>query len=406
MSKGKRPTIQRMPCYVEGDWESVVDYFQKILRKDRQSARDIANVEKARALNHAKGARIQLFDMDLVKVWKGRETMPCWAKYGLSDPHSDPNNLRNTLNREIGVGVHMSPTNLKALFKRLYADEADKNQRIARDKRHPIISRYKTAGVTTWCLTKTDPPTISSVMDLQTRTAHFLKLYGRQIVGLKHNPETAEFEVLHKILEVNHVDCEDGERAVEFAEKEFAAMRNTRPREGTKRRGLGVLWYDGGKGGSKLWYDAVSAEPVIAKKLGVVIRDREAEEADENAKRAERLVTELAAAEAKAQKAEDERKRLEAYNTDQNWLDNLCMKCWYAFEYMPPLADLPSVAQWIQENVSMRLTPDVELRPRDNDQAWRIANKAIEESLIVFDDEYGFIGPKELKDLELTLKAA
>jgi hypothetical protein len=59
-----------MPCYVEGDWESVVDYFQKVLRKDRQTARDIASVEKVRALNHAKGARIQLFDMDVVKVWK------------------------------------------------------------------------------------------------------------------------------------------------------------------------------------------------------------------------------------------------------------------------------------------------------------------------------------------------
>ena len=108
MSKGKL-TIQRTPCYVEGDWESVVDHFQKVLRKDRQTARDVAGVEKARALNHAKGARIQLYDMDVVKVWKGRETLPCWAKYGLSDPHSDPNNLRNTLAREIGVGVHMSP---------------------------------------------------------------------------------------------------------------------------------------------------------------------------------------------------------------------------------------------------------------------------------------------------------
>jgi hypothetical protein len=77
MSKGKNATIQRMPCFVEGDWESVVDHFQKVLRKDRQTARAVASVEKVRALNHDKRSRIQLFDMDVVKVWKGRETLPC-----------------------------------------------------------------------------------------------------------------------------------------------------------------------------------------------------------------------------------------------------------------------------------------------------------------------------------------
>jgi hypothetical protein len=82
-----------------------------------------------------------------------------------------------------------------------------------------------------------------------------LKKYSGQIDGLTHDPETAQLEVLHKILEVNHFDYEDGESAVRFAEREFQDMRNTRPREGTKRKGLGVLWYDGGKGGSKLWYD-------------------------------------------------------------------------------------------------------------------------------------------------------
>lgn len=235
-------------------------------------------------------------------------------------------------------------------------------------------------------------------MDLQTRTAHFLKTYGNQINGLAHDPEVGKFEVLHKILEVNHIDCEtDGWTAVQFAEKEFAAMRNTRPREGTRRKGLGVLWYDGGKGGSKLWYDAVSAEPVIAKKLGVVIKDRKVEEEEAAAKRAEMLAIELAAAQAKAQKAEDERKRIEAFNTDENWLDNLCRLCWAEFRYMPELPDMPSVAQWILENATLRIQPDVTLKPKHEDQAWRIANKAIEENLIVFDDEYGFIGPKELE---------
>jgi hypothetical protein len=291
----------------------------------------------------------------------------------------------------------MSPKDLKALFQRLYSDEWNNKYRTAADKRYPIISRYKTAGVTTWYLTKTGPPNIAAVMDLQTRTAHFLKLYGGQIVGLKHDPETAEFEVLHKILKVNRVDCADGDSAVHFAEKEFAAMRNTRPREGTKRKGLGVLWYDGGKGGSKLWHDAVSAEPVIAKKLRVVIRDRKAQEEEAAAERAEMLATKLAAAEAKAQKDEDERKRIEAFNTDENWLDNLCRLCWCAFRYMPELPDMPRVAQWILENVTMNIQPDVELKPKHEDQAWRIAYKAIAENLIVFDDEYGFIGPKALE---------
>jgi hypothetical protein len=219
-----------------------------------------------------------------------------------------------------------------------------------------------------------------------------LKKYSGQIDGLTHDPETAQFEGLHKILEVNHFDYEDGESAVRFAEREFQDMRNTRPREGTKRKGLGVLWYDGGKGGSKLWYDAVSAEPVIAKKLGVAIRDRKAEEEDKSAKQAEVLAAQLAAAEAKAQKEEEERRKRASYNIDESWKPHkICAQ----FEFMPELPDMPALANWIQENITLSWF-DAELHPRDNDHAWTIAYTAINNDLIVSTNN-GFAGPRTLE---------
>ena len=68
--KTSRLDPKYMPCYAEGDWESVVSFFQAFLRKDREKARVVANAERAKALNYDDAARIQLYDMGAIKVWR------------------------------------------------------------------------------------------------------------------------------------------------------------------------------------------------------------------------------------------------------------------------------------------------------------------------------------------------
>jgi hypothetical protein len=238
---------QYMPCYAEGDWESVVSFFQKFLRKERDRARVVANAERAKALNGDDTARIQLFDMGVIKVWKGVKTKPGYAKLGISDPYSDPDNLRNTLHREIGDNVYLSVPATKKLFEKTYGRSGANKQKAARNPRYPIIIRSKYAGVAVWHLATTPPPTrTSQVMNSQTRGAYFLKLYGGKIDGLTVT------DVGHKILEVAGRDADPGCDEVTFAEKEFHDMRNTN----------GALYFERE---SKLWYDATSAEPIKRK---------------------------------------------------------------------------------------------------------------------------------------------
>src|ERR1700756_3276750 len=183
--KTSRLDPKYMPCYEQGDWESVVSFFQKFLRKEREKARIVANAERAKALNRDKTARIQFFDMGVIKVWKGVKTKPGFAKLGIADPYSDPDNLRNTLQREIGDNVYLSVPDRVKLFSKLYSEDADKKFKRAQHKPTPIIIRSKYAGIAVWHLATTPPPTrTSQVMNNQTRGAYFLKLYGGKISGL------------------------------------------------------------------------------------------------------------------------------------------------------------------------------------------------------------------------------
>jgi hypothetical protein len=220
--KSNRIDPKYMPCYPEGDWESVVSFFQRFLRKEREKARIVANAERAKALNGDDSARIQLYDMGVIKEWKGIHTKPGYARLGLYDPYSDPDNLRNTLHREIGDNVYLSVPDTKKLFARIYGKSGAIKQKTARNPRYPIIIRSKYAGVAVWHLATTPPPTrTSQVMNNQTRGAYFLKLYGGKIDGLTVT------DVGHKILEVAGRDADPGYDEVTFAEREFHDMRNT-----------------------------------------------------------------------------------------------------------------------------------------------------------------------------------
>jgi hypothetical protein len=253
--KTSRLDPKYMPCYEQGDWESVVSFFQKFLRTERGRARVVANAERAKALNHDKTARIQLFDMGVIKVWKGVKTKPGFAKLGIVDPYSDPDNLRNTLHREIGDNVYLSVPATKKLFEKLYGKSGANKQKAARNPRYPIIIRSTYAGVAVWHLATTPPPTrASQVMNNQTRGAYFLKLYGGKINGLTVT------EVPHKILEVAGKSADPGYEEFVFAEKEFHDMRNTN----------GALYFEKE---SKLWYDATSAEPIKRKMVTSVKYD-------------------------------------------------------------------------------------------------------------------------------------
>jgi hypothetical protein len=159
--------LEYMPCYTEGDWESVVSFCQKFLRKERDKARVVANAERAKALNGDKTARIQFFDMGVIKVWKGVKTKPGFAKLGIVDPYSDPDNLRNTLHREIGDNVYLPVPAAKKLFDKIYGKNGANKQKAARN---PIIIRSKYVGGAVWHLATTPPPTrTSQVMDSRTR---------------------------------------------------------------------------------------------------------------------------------------------------------------------------------------------------------------------------------------------
>jgi hypothetical protein len=68
MKTNSRLDPKYMPCYAEGDWESVVSFFQKFLRKEREKARIVANAERAKARSGDDTARIQCFDMGVIKV--------------------------------------------------------------------------------------------------------------------------------------------------------------------------------------------------------------------------------------------------------------------------------------------------------------------------------------------------
>jgi hypothetical protein len=150
------------------------------------------------------------------------ETKPGYAKLGITDPYSDPDNLRNALNREIGDNVYLSVPDRRKLFEKLYGKDADKKFKRAQHKPTPIIIRSKYACIAVWHLTTTSPPTrTSQVMNNQTRGAYFLKRYGGKINGLMVT------EVPHKILEIAGRDADSGYEEMVLAEKEFHDMRNT-----------------------------------------------------------------------------------------------------------------------------------------------------------------------------------
>jgi hypothetical protein len=258
--------IGNMRNFLEGDWSGVVDYFQEVHKGDtRREAQKKADVERARFLSGDKNSRIHLFDMGrTIKVWKGRETKPAWAKFGLSDPYSDPNNLRNTLVRILGVGTYWSPADIKDLFESLYDDEADSKYKIAADKRYPIIQRSTFMNVAVWHLAGlTLPPSKpEDVIGDEGASAHYLSVYGGKINGLSY------CDVCHAILELNGRTAEEGYEAFVFAEKEFHDIRNCRPRKGTKRdkTKIGVLWFDKkyfDHEGTNLWYDSISAQSIL-----------------------------------------------------------------------------------------------------------------------------------------------
>ena len=279
----RRDPISNMPNFLEGDWDSVVDYFQEVHKCSYQEAVEKAKAERARFFAGDTKSRIHLFNLgQTLKVWKGRETKPAYAKYGLADPYSDPNNLRNTLVRHMGEGTYWTPATLSDLFERLYSKEAESKFRIARDKRHPIIQRSKFLDIAVWHLAGITPPPHlpEHVLSDEGASAHYLSTYGGKINGLTSD------ELCHLILELHGIDPEEGYEAFAFAEKEFHNMRNCYPRKNNKKdkTKLGVLWFDKNyfnQDKTNLWYDAISAQPVL--------RERELEKLNHRLKTREEL---------------------------------------------------------------------------------------------------------------------
>jgi hypothetical protein len=78
----------------QGDWESVVSFFQKFLRTERGRPRVVANAERAKALNRDKTAQDSIFRHGSYQGLERREDQAWIAKLGIVDPYSDPDKWR------------------------------------------------------------------------------------------------------------------------------------------------------------------------------------------------------------------------------------------------------------------------------------------------------------------------